>query len=323
MAGLEAPTCTASRGSGDSELACQTQYVEHKPIRSCLPLCQNHRQPRSQPTCACGNNRQFTVIKFHASDYEDFWVDLKFNVGSKGRRRSLLETSEANPGRHLMKTMFNRDNKELLNKMNFARNFADDLLLPLGVQKIVYIDTDTIVAKDIVDLWNTKLTVDEFWASPEACTMPVKPKATHYTSKVHVFRRGAPIVAETIKQGDCILNAGVYVMDLYQYREHNVLEKIKDIMAVHKREHLWNEGVHQPSFILALYNHTVRISGTWNQKNVGGGQGLYQEMSDAELSQAALLHWSGYAKPWCCGGNHISLWEPYAMTDTPCCKCWE
>eukprot|EP00958_Prasinococcus_capsulatus_P025528 scaffold4372_cov397-Prasinococcus_capsulatus_cf.AAC.12 len=103
--------------------------------------------------------------------------------------------------------------------------------------------------------------VDEFWASPEACTMPVKPKATHYTSKVHVFRRGAPIVAETIKQGDCILNAGVYVMDLYQYREHNVihdaessrlapwsmlvsrrmrmctlalqvLEKIKDIMAV-------------------------------------------------------------------------------------------
>lgn len=35
--------------------------------------------------------------------------------------------------------------KELMNSINFARNFADDILLPYGVQRIVYLDADTIV----------------------------------------------------------------------------------------------------------------------------------------------------------------------------------
>jgi lipopolysaccharide biosynthesis glycosyltransferase len=29
--------------------------------------------------------------------------------------------------------------------MNFARNFIDDLLLPWGVERIIYMDVDTIV----------------------------------------------------------------------------------------------------------------------------------------------------------------------------------
>lgn len=35
--------------------------------------------------------------------------------------------------------------QDLLSSMNFARNFIDDLLLPWGVERIIYMDVDTIV----------------------------------------------------------------------------------------------------------------------------------------------------------------------------------
>eukprot|EP00976_Prorocentrum_cordatum_P081971 1184628-Prorocentrum_minimum.AAC.2 len=38
-----------------------------------------------------------------------------------------------------------KDRKELLSVMNFARNFIDDILLPWGVERIIYMDVDTIV----------------------------------------------------------------------------------------------------------------------------------------------------------------------------------
>ena len=147
MSGLEAPVCTIPSSSAKTPQICQSQAVDGRPVHSCIPLCESFTGGRaSQPTCSCSRSRQFTVMKFIASDYEDFWVDLKYNVVSHG-------------GRRLQDAMIPRDSTELLNKMNFARNFAHDYLLPLGVQKSIYIDTDTVVQKDIVDLWNTKLTV--------------------------------------------------------------------------------------------------------------------------------------------------------------------
>eukprot|EP00951_Prasinocladus_malaysianus_P034663 scaffold351307_cov38-Prasinocladus_malaysianus.AAC.1 len=35
--------------------------------------------------------------------------------------------------------------RELMSNINFARNFADDILLPYGVEQVVYLDVDTIV----------------------------------------------------------------------------------------------------------------------------------------------------------------------------------
>lgn len=38
-----------------------------------------------------------------------------------------------------------RNYTQLMSPMNFARNYVDELLLPLGVTRVVYMDTDTIV----------------------------------------------------------------------------------------------------------------------------------------------------------------------------------
>jgi lipopolysaccharide biosynthesis glycosyltransferase len=37
------------------------------------------------------------------------------------------------------------DRADLANIPNFARNWADELLLPTGVDKVIYLDADTIV----------------------------------------------------------------------------------------------------------------------------------------------------------------------------------
>eukprot|EP00959_Pyramimonas_sp_CCMP1952_P149265 3123043-Pyramimonas_sp.AAC.1 len=36
-----------------------------------------------------------------------------------------------------------------------------------------------------------------------------------------------------------------------------------------KMKGIWRRGVHQPSFVLALYNHTQRVDAKWNMGQLG------------------------------------------------------
>lgn len=65
--------------------------------------------------CMCGLH--FHIVQFDASQYP------------------VME--------HIRRT--SKDRKELLSTMNFARNFIDDILLPWGVERIIYMDVDTLV----------------------------------------------------------------------------------------------------------------------------------------------------------------------------------
>eukprot|EP00976_Prorocentrum_cordatum_P042213 855545-Prorocentrum_minimum.AAC.1 len=57
------------------------------------------------------------------------------------------------------------DRKELLMGVNFARNFLDDLLLPWGVARAVYLDVDTVVQGDLVRLGETQFKEGKLFAA--------------------------------------------------------------------------------------------------------------------------------------------------------------
>jgi lipopolysaccharide biosynthesis glycosyltransferase len=61
------------------------------------------------------------------------------------------------------------DRAELLMGVNFARNFLDDLLLPHGVQRAVYLDVDTIVQADLAALGDTIFEEGKFFAAVRVC----------------------------------------------------------------------------------------------------------------------------------------------------------
>eukprot|EP00873_Tetraselmis_striata_P022447 jgi/Tetstr1/442711/TSEL_030801.t1 len=76
------------------------------------------------------------------------------------------------------------------------------------------------------------------------------------------------------------------------------------------RHQIWVQGMHQPSFILALYNYSIPLDHRWNT----AGLGWMPDMDEHALQRAFVLHWTGSHKPWHCDGYYHKLWEPYAVT---------
>eukprot|EP00191_Tetraselmis_sp_GSL018_P025007 CAMPEP_0177623748 /NCGR_PEP_ID=MMETSP0419_2-20121207/29079_1 /TAXON_ID=582737 /ORGANISM="Tetraselmis sp., Strain GSL018" /LENGTH=487 /DNA_ID=CAMNT_0019124343 /DNA_START=376 /DNA_END=1841 /DNA_ORIENTATION=+ len=195
--------------------------------------------------------------------------------------------------------------KELMSNVNFARNFADDILLPFGVEKMMYLDVDTIVQGDIVRLIaDTNLTGSKFFAAVASCKQHME----------QWFDFSSSLVRRTMKRRDCYINAGVYIVHLPMYREAAIQARILQLIGAHQRHRLWLQGVHQPSFVLALYNYTMLLDRRWNV----AGLGWISNMDEALLKSAHVLHWSGAHKPWQCDGFYRSYWDPYGVPPKNC-----
>ena len=72
--------------------------------------------------------------------------------------------------------------------------------------------------------------------------------------------------ARTCAQEDgCAVNAGVYMLDVREYAAHKIQFHIAELISIHEKrlqnnmKGIWKRGVHQPSFVLALYNYTQRM----------------------------------------------------------------
>mmetsp|Transcript_4613 Transcript_4613/g.16518 ORF Transcript_4613/g.16518 Transcript_4613/m.16518 type:complete len:243 (+) Transcript_4613:789-1517(+) len=199
--------------------------------------------------------------------------------------------------------------------MNFARNYVDDLVLPLGVERVLYMDTDTIVKGDVLEIWDTEFGPNKFFGPADSCSSP------HTTPNrmkgQYDFRH--KMIKATMKPTDCYINAGVYLLDVTRYRDAKVNKRIAKLIEERNRrgKTLWKTGVHQPSFILALYNHTQKLPGSWNQ----GQLGWNPRITGAELRASKVLHWNGGKKPWCCRGLYPAEWAPYALNQKNCCEC--
>ncbi len=48
------------------------------------------------------------------------------------------------------------------------------------------------------------------------------------------------------------------------YKKLGIQKKILSLIDEHSRGKLWLKGVQQPSFLLAMWNHTAKIDPRWN-----------------------------------------------------------
>jgi hypothetical protein len=184
--------------------------------------------------------------------------------------------------------------------MNFARNYADLYLLPLGVTRVAYLDADTIVQGDVGELWAAPLPPGHVAAVARSCTLATRQlfNFTHPLGALQhcVYIRGrggwfarcvlAPhraatppprppprppaAVAAALRPDDCYINAGVVVLDLEAYRLYRIRDRIAELTALHAAgQRLWLQGVQQPSFVLAMAGRTAEVDGRWNTDALG------------------------------------------------------
>ncbi|XWS74055.1 hypothetical protein CRYUN_Cryun02cG0182800 [Craigia yunnanensis] len=194
--------------------------------------------------------------------------------------------------------------------LNYARMYLADLL-PAGVRRIIYFDSDLIVVDDVIKLWSIKLG-SHVLGAPEYCHANF---TNYFTSKFW----SNPVFTASFKgrsRNPCYFNTGVMVIDLWKWREGKYTEKLENWMRIQKRYRIYVLGS-LPPFLLVFAGDVQGIELRWNQHGLGGDnlEGLCRALHPGPVS---LLHWSGKGKPWLRIDSKKpcpldSLWAPYDL----------
>ena len=155
---------------------------------------------------------------------------------------------------------------------NYVRFVLADLFPKLS--KVLWIDADTIVNCDIVDMVQQALTT------------------TNYAIAA-VPRRGRPAgLRPTFETSiSTSFNAGVTVIDLDRWRNQNITQKIKSWVDRNTAEEIYSFGS-QPPMALVIGENFERLDKKWNV------DGLGWRSNRPIPADSCILHWSGSQKHW-------------------------
>ncbi|KAJ4791717.1 Hexosyltransferase [Rhynchospora pubera] len=192
--------------------------------------------------------------------------------------------------------------------LNYARIYLADIL-PLDVGRVIYLDSDVIVADDIRTLWQVDLK-NHVVAAPEYCHTNF---SKYFTD---AFWADAELSKTFNGRRPCYFNTGVMVMDVKGWREGGYTKMVEDWMMVQKHKRIYHLGS-LPPFLLVLAGNIKPVDHRWNQHGLGGDnwEGRCRSLHPGPIS---LLHWSGKGKPWLrldsrrpCAVDY--LWAPYDL----------
>lgn len=141
------------------------------------------------------------------------------------------------------------------------------------LDKVLYIDADTIIKGDISKLYDTDIKDNYVGACSEATAIEI-PSIGDYTEKCLGIKK------------ELYFNAGVMIFSLNQFREHNVIEKFTKLF------HFYNFIVAQDQDYLNVIckDHVYFISNDWNVEAFVPSR--YKE------EDFKIIHYIFAAKPW-------------------------
>jgi lipopolysaccharide biosynthesis glycosyltransferase len=168
-----------------------------------------------------------------------------------------------------------------------------DYKLPSQVERVIYLDVDTIVLDDISKLWRHK--------------MGERPLAATSNPGVDPY-----LFAEQFGLGNPsgYFNAGVIVMNLKLVRRLNLLAHAREIAVCNKLEY-----GDQDAMNIGFWNNWSDFGERWNFQR----KSLY--LSEIPRKLPSIIHFSDEQKPW-----RRSDWHPYAwqylrvLSQTPFAK---
>lgn len=192
--------------------------------------------------------------------------------------------------------------------LNYARIYLADVI-PRGVRRVIYLDSDLVVVDDIAQLWDVDLE-EKVLAAPEYCL-------ANFTKYFTESFWSDPELAKVFEgRNPCYFNTGVMVIDVDKWRIGGYTQKVEEWMNVQKRKRIYNLGS-LPPFLLVLAGNIKPVDHRWNQHGLGGDN-IEGKCRDLHPGPISLLHWSGKGKPWLrsearrpCAIDH--LWAPYDL----------
>ncbi|XP_066375984.1 probable galacturonosyltransferase 3 isoform X2 [Miscanthus floridulus] len=185
-------------------------------------------------------------------------------------------------------------NPKYLSMLNHLRFYMPEIHPKL--EKILFLDDDVVVQKDLTPLWDIDLK-GMVNGAVETCK-----ESFHRFDTYLNFSH--PKISENFDPHACGWAFGMNMFDLKEWKKRNITGIYHYWQDLNEDRKLWKLGTLPPGLI-TFYNLTYPLNRTWHVLGLG-----YDPAVDiAEIDNAAVVHYNGNYKPWL--DLAISKYKPY------------
>ncbi|XP_076929835.1 putative galacturonosyltransferase 4 [Bidens hawaiensis] len=174
-------------------------------------------------------------------------------------------------------------NPKYLSMMNHLRFYLPEVFPKL--RKVVFLDDDIVVQKDISGLWSIDLK-GKVNGAVETCG-----------ENFHRFDRylnfSNPLIAKNFDPRACGWAYGMNVFDLEEWKRQNITDVYHSWQNLNHDRLLWKLGTLPPGLI-TFWNRVYPLNKSWHVLGLGYNPSVGQR----DIERAAVVHYNGNLKPW-------------------------
>ncbi|XP_021895765.1 LOW QUALITY PROTEIN: probable galacturonosyltransferase 9 [Carica papaya] len=172
------------------------------------------------------------------------------------------------------------------------------------LHKILFLDDDVVVQKDLTGLWKVDLD-GKVNGAVETCF-----GSFHRYSQYLNFSH--PLIRERFNPKACAWAFGMNIFDLDAWRREKCTDQYHYWQNLNEDLTLWKLGTLPPGLI-TFYSTTKSLDKSWHVL----GLGYNPSVSMDEIGNAAVIHYNGNMKPWLdiAMNQYKSLWTKYLDND--------
>ncbi|CAN4112626.1 unnamed protein product [Withania somnifera] len=191
-------------------------------------------------------------------------------------------------------------NPKYLSMLNHLRFYLPEVYPKL--EKILFLDDDIVVQKDLTPLWSVNLQ-RMVNGAVETCK-----ESFHRFDKYLNFSN--PKISENFDPNACGWAFGMNIFDLKEWRRRNITGIYHHWQEMNEDRTLWKLGTLPPGLI-TFYNLTHPLDRSWHVLGLGYDPAL----NKTEIQNGAVVHYNGNYKPWLdlAIDKYKSYWSRYVM----------
>ncbi|KAJ6722813.1 HEXOSYLTRANSFERASE [Salix koriyanagi] len=195
-------------------------------------------------------------------------------------------------------------NPKYLSMLNHLRFYLPQVYPKLD--KILFLDDDIVVQKDLTKLWSVDLN-GKVNGAVETCG-----ESFHRFDKYLNFSN--PHIARHFDPSACGWAYGMNVFDLKVWKKKDITGIYHKWQNMNEDRVLWKLGTLPPGLI-TFYNLTYPLQKSWHVL----GLGYNPSIDRSEIENAAVVHYNGNMKPWLelAMTKYRPYWTKYIKYDHP------
>ncbi|KAJ9188410.1 hypothetical protein P3X46_003769 [Hevea brasiliensis] len=195
-------------------------------------------------------------------------------------------------------------NPKYLSMLNHLRFYLPQVYPKLD--KILFLDDDIVVQKDLTGLWSVNLN-GKVNGAVETCG-----ESFHRFDKYLNFSN--PHIARNFDPNACGWAYGMNIFDLKEWKKRDITGIYHKWQNMNEDRVLWKLGTLPPGLI-TFYGLTHPLEKSWHVLGLG-----YNPSGDrSDIENAAVIHYNGNMKPWLeiAMTKYRSYWTKYIKYDHP------